>query len=150
MINYPPSGGPVTTEPMSAVEREESTLAGALGLARARYEGAVIAVHEAEVEGRDIHAQQPRRKPPRGSLADEVQELRAYRDNAEQRLSDVRDELHRHVDTQERRAKLAERERDAYHAAHRRAELVHCWTNEDGKRFVFADELFEALEIPRV
>jgi len=65
-------------------------------------------------------------------------------------LNDVRDELRKQVDTQERRAKSAENERDAYSAAHRRAELLRVWTNEDGKRFVFADELFEALEIPRV
>jgi hypothetical protein len=70
------SGEPTEEAPMSLVEREESTLAGRLGMARARYEGALIAVHEAEVEGRDIHAQQPRRKPPRESLAVEVQDLR--------------------------------------------------------------------------
>lgn len=57
-------GRPTEETAMSLVEREESTLAGRLGLARARYEGAVIAVHEAEREGRDIHAQEPRRKRP--------------------------------------------------------------------------------------
>jgi hypothetical protein len=143
------SGEPTEEAPMSAVEREELTLAGRLGMARARYEGAVIAVHEAEVEGRDIHAQEVRRKPPKGSLGAELAELRAYRANAEQHLADVRDELRRQVDAQERRAKRAEQERDDYRAAHRRAEMVRCWTNEDGKRFVFADELFQALEIPR-
>ena len=139
----------MTTEPLSVIEREESTLWGELGMARARYESLVIAVDEAQREGRDVHAQRPRRKPPKGSLGAELAELRAYRANAEQMLDDVRDELRRHVDTQERRAKVAEQERDDYRAAHRRAQLLHCWTNEDGKRFVFADELFEALEIPR-
>lgn len=117
---------------MSLVEREESTLAGRLGMARARYEGAQIAVHEAEREGRDIHAQQPRRKPPKGSLGAELAELRAYRANAEQHVTDVRDELRRQVDTQERRAVRAEQERDDYKAARRRALVLHCWTNEDG------------------
>lgn len=30
----------------------------------------------------------------------------------------------------------------------RAVELLHVWTNDDGKRFVFADELAVALEIP--
>jgi hypothetical protein len=75
--------------------------------------------------------------------------LRAELARSVEHLNDVRDELRRHVDTQERRAKLAEQERDDYRAARSRALVLHCWTNEDGKRFVFADELFEALEIPR-
>lgn len=55
----------VDPEPMSLVEREESTLWGALGMARARYEALVIAVDEAQREGRDIYAQQPRRRRQR-------------------------------------------------------------------------------------
>lgn len=39
-------------------------------------------------------------------------------------------------------AKLAEAERKV-----RAVKLLHVWTNEDGKRFVFADELAVALEI---
>lgn len=68
---------------------------------------------------------------------------------AEARLNDVLDELRRQVDTQERRAIRAEQERDDYRAARMRALVLHCWTNEDGVRFVYADELSEALEIPR-
>lgn len=31
----------------------------------------------------------------------------------------------------------------------RAAERLHVWQNEDGRRFVFADDLADALEIPR-
>lgn len=39
-------------------------------------------------------------------------------------------------------------QRDAAKRRVRAAELLHVWTNEDGKRFVFADDLAAALEIP--
>jgi hypothetical protein len=45
----------------------------------------------------------------------------------------------------------AERLRAAAHEAEdkvRRVALVRCWTNEDGKRFVFADDLVQALDLP--
>ena len=47
------------------------------------------------------------------------------------------------------------RDRDRWHeraetnaAKVRRVERLHVWTNEDGKRFVFADDLAEALGLP--
>lgn len=37
-------------------------------------------------------------------------------------------------------------ERDALAAKVRRVGHVRCWTNEDGKRFLFAEDVFAALE----
>jgi hypothetical protein len=53
-------------EPQSLVEKEESTLRGALGMARARYELLIVACHEAEQEGRSVDAPMPRRRRPTG------------------------------------------------------------------------------------
>jgi hypothetical protein len=53
-------------DPQSVVEKEESTLRGALGMARARYELLIIACHEAEQEGRSLDEPMPRRRRPTG------------------------------------------------------------------------------------
>jgi len=51
-------------EPKTLIEKEESTLRGALGMARARYENLVIACDEATREGRSLDAPIERRKRP--------------------------------------------------------------------------------------
>jgi hypothetical protein len=37
---------------------------------------------------------------------------------------------------------------DKYERAYWAVSQLHVWTNEDGKRFVFADDLAAALEVP--
>lgn len=59
-------------------------------------------------------------------------------------LPDLRREIDRHVDGKERwrdRAEKAEAERDNLKARLSDAAMARVWTNEDGKKFVFADDL---------
>lgn len=56
-------------------------------------------------------------------------------------ISELRRQLNALVTTTERQ----QRELKETRAAIRRAEELKVWTNEDGKKFVFADELWEAL-----
>lgn len=73
-------------------------------------------------------------------LEDRVREL----ESVVQRRDDLIAELRRQNRSLERQA---ERGREATATLHR-VQTVRCWTNEDGKRFVFADDLADALGKP--
>lgn len=49
------------------------------------------------------------------------------------------------VSDQSKRAREAESRAAAAEAAIRRVERIHCWRNEDGRQFLFADDVRAAL-----
>lgn len=63
----------------------------------------------------------------------------------QQRKDDLITELRRQLDAQIRTAERLGREVKETRAAVRRVEALRVWTNEDDKKFVFADELWAAL-----
>lgn len=62
-----------------------------------------------------------------------------------QRRADLERELRRQLNALVTTTERQQRELKETRAAIRRVEELKVWTNEDGKRFVFADELWEAL-----
>lgn len=62
-----------------------------------------------------------------------------------QHKDDLIAELRRQLDAQVKQNERLNREVNATSAAIRRVEALKVWTNEDGRKFVFADELWEAL-----
>jgi predicted RNase H-like nuclease (RuvC/YqgF family) len=62
-----------------------------------------------------------------------------------QRKSDLIAELRRQLGAQVKQNERLHREVTETRGAVRRVETLHVWTNEDGKKFVFADELWAAL-----
>lgn len=62
-----------------------------------------------------------------------------------QRRADLEHELRRQLNALVATTERQQRELKETRAAIRRVEELKVWTNEDGKRFVFADELWEAL-----
>lgn len=62
-----------------------------------------------------------------------------------QRTDDLIAELRRQIDAQVKQNDRLNREVKETRAAVRRVEALKVWTNEDRKKFVFADELWEAL-----
>lgn len=64
---------------------------------------------------------------------------------AEQRFNDVRDEFRRQLAARDKTIKRLEADAAETKRAIRAVEALHVWTNEDGKQFVFADDLWAAL-----
>lgn len=62
-----------------------------------------------------------------------------------QRKSDLVAELRRQLDAQVKANERLSREVKETREAVRRVELLHVWTNEDRRQFVFAEELWAAL-----
>lgn len=62
-----------------------------------------------------------------------------------QRKDDLIAELRRQLNAQVKQNERLNREVKETRAAVRRVEALHAWTNEDGKKFVFAEELWAAL-----
>jgi hypothetical protein len=61
------------------------------------------------------------------------------------RKDDLIRELRRQLDAQVKQNERLHREVKETRSAVRRVEALHVWTNEDGKRFVFVDDLWSAL-----
>ena len=80
----------------------------------------------------------------RGELADRMEDI-AFTDR--NTLPELRRTIQRHVDGKKRwrdRAEKAEPERDALQERLHQVALAKVWTNEDGKKFVFADDIAQA------
>jgi hypothetical protein len=80
-------------------------------------------------------------------LAAKTQLDRQARDHAfeQQRKDDLVAELRRQLEHAGRSVDRLSEEAKKSRAAVRNVETLHVWTNEDGKRFVFAEELWAAL-----
>jgi hypothetical protein len=80
-------------------------------------------------------------------LAAKTQLDRQARDHGfeQQRKDDLVAELRRQLERAHRSVDRLSEEAKKSRAAVRNVELLHVWTNEDGKRFVFAEELWAAL-----
>ncbi len=61
------------------------------------------------------------------------------------RKDDLIAELRRQLDAQVKQNERLHREVKETRSAVRRVEALHAWTNEDGEKFVFADDLWSAL-----
>lgn len=86
-------------EPRTLVEKEESTLRGALGMARARYENLVIACDEAEREGRSLDAPIEKRKRLDRRLLAPDPALMASPEGDFKGLQELRDDAQRSIDS---------------------------------------------------
>lgn len=74
-----------------------------------------------------------------------IRTVRAEARIVAQRRADLERELRRQLNALVTTTERQQRELKETRAAIRRVEELKVWTNEDGKRFVFADELWEAL-----
>jgi hypothetical protein len=76
---------------------------------------------------------------------DKIDRLRSDHKFENQRKDDLIRELRRQLDAAVRSVERLHTEVKETRGAVRRVEVLHVWTNEDGKKFVFADELWTAL-----
>lgn len=116
--------------------RVEEQLATVAGIARDLK--AYIEVRADEIAGPLITATQER-------AAERISEVERDAAFEKQRHADLERELRRQLNALVTATDRQQRELKETRAAIRRVEELKVWTNEDGKRFVFADELWEAL-----
>lgn len=76
---------------------------------------------------------------------EQINRLREERAFDNRRKGDLVAELRRQLDAQVKQNERLHREVNETRGAVRRVEALHVWTNEDGKKFVFADDLWSAL-----
>jgi hypothetical protein len=74
-----------------------------------------------------------------------IDRLREDHESGNRRKDDLIRELRRQLDAQVKQNERLHREVKETRGAIRRVEMLRAWTNEDGKRFVFAEELWAAL-----
>lgn len=104
------------------------------------------AEHLAEhIERRAAEIAEPQILAARTSANIKTNRLREDHESENQRSSDLVRELRRQLDAQVKQNERLGREVKETRAAIRRVEALHIWTNEDGRKFVFAEELWAAL-----
>ncbi len=88
---------------------------------------------------------EPRIRAAKEDADARIAEVRAAAARQEQRHEDLIRELRRQLDAQVKANERLNREVKEIREAVRRVEALRVWTNEDRKKFVFADELWAAL-----
>lgn len=99
------------------------------------------------IDNRALELAQPHISMAQFRAREQVRELEEMASAERQRSNDLVKELRRQLDARIKSGERLQREDRRIRAALRRVEALHVWKNEDDKRFVFADELFEAIKI---
>jgi len=97
------------------------------------------------IERRAREIAEPRVQRAETWANEQISRLREERAFDNQRKDDLIRELRRQLDAQVKQNERLHREVKETRGAVRRVEALHVRTNEDGKKFVFADDLWSAL-----
>jgi hypothetical protein len=100
---------------------------------------------EAHIERRAAEIAEPQVMAAQVVASNQIEKQRREHESEDQRKDDLIRELRRQLDAAVRSVERLNTEVKETRAAVRRVEALRVWTNEDGKKFVFADELWTAL-----